>query len=73
MSYMFTANLFYVVRFQVLTAGSMNMTNVWDIKPCSLTEVDRRFRNFYNLHHQGDRPVISHTYLAARGICFCVM
>jgi hypothetical protein len=30
------------------------MTVFWDIPPCSLIEVDRRFRSAYCLHHQGD-------------------
>jgi hypothetical protein len=32
------------------------MTAFWDIAPCSLVEVDRRFRSAYCLHHQGERP-----------------
>jgi hypothetical protein len=44
------------VRFQVLTAASMKMTVFWDIAPCSLVEVYRRFRGACCLHHQGDRP-----------------
>jgi hypothetical protein len=39
------------MRFEVLTA-SMKMTAFWDIVPCSLVEVDRRFRGAYCLHHQ---------------------
>jgi hypothetical protein len=35
------------VRFQVLTAASTKMTAFWDIAPCSLVEVDRRFRREY--------------------------
>jgi hypothetical protein len=27
------------------------MTGFWDIAPCSLVEVDRRFRGVYCLHH----------------------
>jgi hypothetical protein len=42
------------VIFQVLTAVSMNMTAFWDTAPCSLVEVDRRFRGAYSLHYQGD-------------------
>jgi hypothetical protein len=42
------------VRFQVLTALSLNMTVFWDVAPCSLVEVDRHFRGAYGLHHQGD-------------------
>jgi hypothetical protein len=26
----------------------------WVVAPCSLVEVDRRFRGSYRLHHQGD-------------------
>jgi hypothetical protein len=33
-----------VVRFQVPTAASMKMTVFWDVAPCNLVEVDRRFR-----------------------------
>jgi hypothetical protein len=31
-----------------------NMTVYWDTAPCSLVEVDRRFRGVYCLHYQGD-------------------
>jgi hypothetical protein len=34
------------------------MTAFWDIAPCSIIEVDRRFRGVYSLDHQGDDPVI---------------
>jgi hypothetical protein len=33
----------------------MKMTVFWDIWPCSIIEVDRRFRCVYCLH-QGERP-----------------
>jgi hypothetical protein len=36
------------MRLKVLTEASMKMAVCWDLAPCSLTEVDRRFR--------GDRP-----------------
>jgi hypothetical protein len=39
------------MRFQVLTAASMKSTVLWDIAPCSLVEVDRRFWGAYCLHH----------------------
>jgi hypothetical protein len=42
------------VRFQILTPANLKMTAFWDIAPCSLVEVDRRFRCAYCLHHQGD-------------------
>jgi hypothetical protein len=32
----------------------LKMTAFWEIAPCSLVEVDRRFRGAYCLHHQGD-------------------
>jgi hypothetical protein len=33
---------------------NLNMTVFWDVAPCSLVEVYRRFRVVYYLHHQGD-------------------
>jgi hypothetical protein len=43
------------MRFQVLTAASMNMpTALWDIVLCSLIEVCRRFRGACCLHYQGE-------------------
>jgi hypothetical protein len=42
--------LIELVRFQVLTAASMKMTAFWNTAPCSLVEVDRRFRGAYCLH-----------------------
>jgi hypothetical protein len=42
------------VRFQVLTATSMKMTVFWDVVPCSVVEIDCRFRGAYCLLHQGD-------------------
>jgi hypothetical protein len=33
---------------------TVKMAVFWDIAPCSLVEVDRRFRCAYCLHHQGD-------------------
>jgi hypothetical protein len=44
------------VRFQVLTAASMKIRDVWDVAPCNLVEVYRRFRDAYCLQHQGVRP-----------------
>jgi hypothetical protein len=41
------------VRFQVFMAVSMKMTVFWNVAPCSLVEIDRRFRGAYYLHHQG--------------------
>jgi hypothetical protein len=42
-----------LVRFRVLTA-SMKMTVFWDVAPCSLIEIYRRYRDAYCLHQQGD-------------------
>jgi hypothetical protein len=42
------------VRFQVLTAMSMKMAVFWDVAPCSLVDIVRRFRGTYCLHHQGE-------------------
>jgi hypothetical protein len=36
----------------VITAASMKNTAFWDIAPCSLVDVDGRFRYVYFLHHQ---------------------
>jgi hypothetical protein len=36
--------------FQVLMVASLKMTGLWHILPCSLVEVDRRFRGAYCLH-----------------------
>jgi hypothetical protein len=35
------------------------MTVFWDIAPCCLVEVYRRFRGAYCLHHQGDESLIT--------------
>jgi hypothetical protein len=32
----------------------MKMTAFWDIAPCSLVNVDRRFRSTYSVHNRGD-------------------
>jgi hypothetical protein len=43
------------VRFQVLKATSMNMAVFLDVAPCSLVEIDRRFRGAYRLQYQRDQ------------------
>jgi hypothetical protein len=30
------------------------MTVFWDVAPCSLGEIDRRFKGLYRFSHQGD-------------------
>jgi hypothetical protein len=37
------------------------MAAFWDIAPCSVVEVDRRFKRAYCLPHQGDEVNISET------------
>jgi hypothetical protein len=44
----------YNVRFQVLMAASMKIRAFWDVAPCSLVGIDRRFRGAYCLHHQDE-------------------
>jgi hypothetical protein len=34
--------------------GYIKMTDFWDVTPCTLVEVHRRFKGAYSLHHQGD-------------------
>jgi hypothetical protein len=46
------------VRFQVLAAASVKFGVFWDVAPCSLVGVDRRFRGVYCLHHQADDSVV---------------
>jgi hypothetical protein len=43
-----------VVRFQVFMLASMKITVFWDVAPCSLVEVYRRFGGAYCLQLQGD-------------------
>jgi hypothetical protein len=45
--------MIYYERFQVLMVARMKMTAFWVIVLCSPTELDRRFRGSYCLHHQG--------------------
>jgi hypothetical protein len=33
------------------------MTVFWDVAPCSLVEIDRRFTGAYCLHYEGDEAV----------------
>jgi hypothetical protein len=49
------------VIFQILMAASLKMTAFWDIAPCSLAEVDRRFRGAYCLRYQAIRPIRRNT------------
>jgi hypothetical protein len=44
------------LRFQVVTALSLKMAVFWDVAPCSLVEIDQRFRDaFLNRHSVSTR------------------
>jgi hypothetical protein len=44
----------------------MDLTVFWDVVPCSLVEIDRRFKGAYCHHHQGDREeTFSNAYTSA--------
>jgi hypothetical protein len=45
------------VRFQVLSAASMKMAVFYDVAPCSLVDVYRRFRGACFLHYQSDESL----------------
>jgi len=38
-------------------AANMKMVGFWGIAPCTLVEVDWRFRGVYCLNHQGDLSI----------------
>jgi hypothetical protein len=45
----------------------MKMAVFWVVAPCSLVEIDRRFRDAYCLHHQGnDRNISEDSHLHTR-------
>jgi hypothetical protein len=48
----FVRVLFNSVRFQVLMAANTKMTVCWDLAPCSLVAVYRRFGGAYCSHYQ---------------------
>jgi hypothetical protein len=48
----------FSVRFQVLTAASMQFRDFCDVLPCSQIDVDRRFRGAWCLHHQDDEGAL---------------
>jgi hypothetical protein len=47
------------MRFQILTAASVNIAAFWDISPCSLVEEDWRLRGAYCLHHRRPEDLVS--------------
>jgi hypothetical protein len=49
----------------------MKMIAFWNIAPCNLVEMDRRFRRAYCLHHQGDESSTRlHGAICQRAIIF---
>jgi hypothetical protein len=48
------------VRFYVLAAANVKITAFWDVAPCSVVEIGRRFKGAYCLHHQGDDGSSTH-------------
>jgi hypothetical protein len=36
----------------------MEIRALWDVAPCSLVGLDRRFRGAYCLHYQGDQAAV---------------
>jgi hypothetical protein len=40
-------------RMNGRSSVSLKMAVFWDVAPCSLVDIDRRFRAAYYLHHQG--------------------
>jgi hypothetical protein len=55
----FTKAVELSVRFEVLTALSMQIAVFWDLATCSLVYIDRHFGGAYCLHHQGDDMTVS--------------
>jgi hypothetical protein len=43
-----------ITSITIYVATNTNMTVFWDVALCSLVEINRRFRDAYCLHHQGD-------------------
>jgi hypothetical protein len=43
-----------MVPFQFITATITKIVVFWDVAPCSLVQIDGRFRGIYYLRDQGD-------------------
>jgi hypothetical protein len=41
---------------------SVKMIAFWDIRPCSLTVADKRFRGAHCVHHLGDKRIFEFIY-----------
>jgi hypothetical protein len=57
-------------------AAGMKMRAFWDVTPCSLVGVDRRFRGAYCLHHQGDEsssPTRLHGATSQKALTFMIV
>jgi hypothetical protein len=48
--------------------GNMKMTVFWDVAPCSLVEIYRRFRGACPLHHQRDESSVDFYQTTRRNI-----
>jgi hypothetical protein len=49
----------HCVQFEVLAAVVIKNTVFWDITPCRLLSVNRRFGGIYHLHLQGRKNKLS--------------
>jgi hypothetical protein len=50
----FSRNQTLLPERYVILVLNLKMAVCWDTAPCSLIEIDQRFRGAYCLHHQGD-------------------
>jgi hypothetical protein len=46
----------------------MEMVVFWEVTPCSLIDIDLRFRTSYCLHHQGDPSSLPLTLILIVGL-----
>jgi hypothetical protein len=51
---------------RVRSVLSLKIRAFWDVSPCSLVRVDRRFRGAYRLYHQGDEIIAEGSNLLTR-------
>jgi hypothetical protein len=46
-----------IMMMMMMIAASIKMAVFWDVAPCSLVEIDRRFRSSCYIHHQGQHSM----------------
>jgi hypothetical protein len=46
-------------RIGLSALSYFEITVLWHVAPCSLVEIDRRFKGAYHIHHQGDRTSVT--------------